>query len=228
MTVRSAFTTQLTGIEDELVHVLRDVPPALALVAVANGPARDQAVELLAADAMQLRGRCRAIDSALMTLAACQAPMASDLRLVLALLEVSHHAMLICNQLRMIDAQLLDIGDAGGLSPDTSRRVDQMVVIAGGQLDTAVTAFCARRPGATAEIDSLDSRLDRLNRELFACARDLEGSAAGRSVAMRHVLIARSIERIGDNALGIARQIAFVVGDRLQDGASTVALQDRS
>jgi phosphate uptake regulator len=30
---------------------------------------------------------------------------------------------------------------------------------------------------------------------------------------MRYVLIARSIERIGDNALGIARQAAFVLGD---------------
>jgi phosphate uptake regulator len=69
------------------------------------------------------------------------------------------------------------------------------------------TAFAAQ----LTEIDVPDSSLDRLHRELFACARDLDGPAARRSVAMRQVLIARSIERIGDNALGIARQAAFVV-----------------
>ena len=71
-----------------------------------------------------------------------------------------------------------------------------------------------------AQIDVQDSGLDRLNRELFADARDLEGSATRRGVAMRHMLIARSLERIGDNALGIARQAGFVVDGHRSSPAS--------
>jgi phosphate transport system protein len=154
-----------------------------------------------------------------MEVAACQAPVASDLRLVLALLELSHHATLIANQLGLIGTELRQSGPVADVDVGTGRCLDQMVVLAGTQLEAAVTAFSMRQASAAAQIDTLDSSLDRLNRELFGCARDLEGSPARRTVAMRHVLIARSIERIGDNALEIARQAAFVIG-----GAGAVAM----
>ena len=212
--VRTAFAAQLTGIEEQLEHTLREVRPALATIVAAEDPPGDHVAQLLAADALRLRMRCRTIDSTLMAVAACQAPVASDLRLVLALLELSHHTMLIANQLQLIGAQLHEISGDADVSAGIARRLEQMVMLAGTQLDAAVTGFCSRQPAAAAQIDTLDSGLDRLNRELFACARDLEGSMASRAVAMRHVLIARSLERIGDNALGIARQAAFVVGPR--------------
>ena len=217
--MRTAFAAKLAEIETHLEHALRDVPPALDLIAAADSPAAGGVSGRLDVAASRLRMEYRSIDSTLMSVAACQAPVAGDLRLVLALLEVSHHAMLIANQLRMIGGHMDELGSAHGLSDDTQRLLEQMVVLTGDQLNAAVTAFCARWPEAAAQIDAMDSSLDRLNRELFACARDLESSARRRAVAMRHVLIARSLERIGDNALGIARQAPFVLGDR---GETTV------
>jgi phosphate transport system protein len=218
--MRTAFVAQLAEVEQQLEQALREVPPALAMAAAANPPAADPLAELLAAEALRLRTRCRSADATLVTIAACQAPVASDLRLLLALLQLSRHAMLIANQLRMIGGQLDEIGPAAHLSAETGRQLVQMIVLAGAQLDAAITAFCARRPDAAAQIDVQDSGLDRLNRELFADARDLEGSATRRGVAMRHMLIARSLERIGDNALGIARQAGFVVDGHRSSPAS--------
>ena len=217
--MRTAFAAQLAEIEQQLEQTLREVPPALTLIVTADRADGKRVADLLAADAIRLRKRCRAIDATLMTVAACQAPLASDLRLVLALLELSHHATLIANQLGLIGTELQESGPVEDVDVGTGRCLGQMVVLAGTQLEAAVTAFSMRQASAAAQIDMLDSSLDRLNRELFACARDLDGSPARRTVAMRHVLIARSLERIGDNTLEIARQTAFVIG-----GAGAVAM----
>jgi phosphate transport system protein len=209
--VRTAFAAQLTEIEDGLERGLREVPAGLMLAAATDPAVVDEVAELLAADARRLRQRCRSADTALVALAACQAPVGGDLRLVLGLLQVNHHAALIANQLALIGEQLGEIGPVAALRR-TGDRLEQMVVLAGSQLDASVTAFATRRPDALQQIDALDADLDRLNRELFAAACELEAPMHSRAVAMRHVLIARCIERIGDNAVGIARQVGFVVG----------------
>jgi phosphate uptake regulator len=72
----------------------------------------------------------------------------------------------------------------------------------------------AVRSAFAAQLTEIERQLEQTLREVpsaLALVAAADGSAARRSVAMRHVLIARSIERIGDNALGIARQAAFVV-----------------
>ena len=55
-----------------------------------------------------------------------------------------------------------------------------------------------------------DDAIDRLNVEIFKATLDLEGSSSQRERPYRHVLIARSLERIGDNAVDIAEQAAFL------------------
>jgi phosphate transport system protein len=214
--VRTAFAAQLTEIEDELERGLREVPAALTLIVAEQRTLAAQVGDLLTTDGLRLRARCRSADAALMTVVACQAPVAGDLRLVLALLQVSHHASLISNQLALIGVQLHELSGLAACH-GTEDRLAQMVVLAGSQLDAAVTAFCTRRPDAVRQIDRHDSSLDRLNREVFACARDLDGPSARRATGLRHVLIARSIERIGDNAVGIARLSELVTGARPED-----------
>ncbi len=56
-----------------------------------------------------------------------------------------------------------------------------------------------------------DDAIDRLNREIFDAALELQVAAGRRELALRHVLIARSLERIGDNAVDIAEQVAFLM-----------------
>jgi phosphate uptake regulator len=79
-------------------------------------------------------------------------------------------------------------------------------------LDTAVSAFAQRDASCASELERDDDRLDRLNRDVFAAAHQLEVSPDGRELALRHVLIARSLERIGDNSVKIA-ELSAVVAD---------------
>jgi len=60
-------------------------------------------------------------------------------------------------------------------------------------------------------IDVEDDEIDKLNREVFETAVVLEDAPEQHELAIRHVLIARSIERIADNAVDIAEQAAFMV-----------------
>lgn len=52
---------------------------------------------------------------------------------------------------------------------------------------------------------------------MFETALERGDDVDQRELAMRHVLIARSVERIGDNAVDIAEQAAFVISARLRE-----------
>jgi len=56
-----------------------------------------------------------------------------------------------------------------------------------------------------------DDIVDELNRECFQVALAIGDDADQREWAMTMLLTARAIERIGDNAVDIGEQVAFVV-----------------
>jgi phosphate transport system protein len=67
------------------------------------------------------------------------------------------------------------------------------------------------------ELQREDDALDRLNRQVFEATYALNGNHGERELAMRYVLIARSLERIGDNAVDIAEQAVFLVTGQRQE-----------
>jgi phosphate transport system protein len=56
-----------------------------------------------------------------------------------------------------------------------------------------------------------DDVVDNLNRDCFRLALEIGDDADRREWAMTMLLAARAIERIGDNAVDIGEQVAFVV-----------------
>jgi phosphate transport system protein len=56
-----------------------------------------------------------------------------------------------------------------------------------------------------------DDEIDNLNRAVFGLALELGDDLDRREWAMHMMLVARCIERIGDNAVDIGEQTAFVV-----------------
>jgi phosphate transport system protein len=56
-----------------------------------------------------------------------------------------------------------------------------------------------------------DERINRLQREVFRLAIESGVDADRREWAMHMVIVARCLERIGDNAVDIGEQVAFVV-----------------
>ena len=94
-----------------------------------------------------------------------------------------------------------------------------MATLAGSQIERAARAFVSRDFKLARGLEREDDAIDKLNREVFEIALELEDR---RELGLRYVLIVRSLERIGDNAVDIAGQAAFLVTAELREftGAS--------
>jgi phosphate transport system protein len=78
-------------------------------------------------------------------------------------------------------------------------------------------AFEAREAQLAEELERLDRGVNALNREVFGRAVEIGEDPALRDWAMRMALTARCLERIGDNAVDVGEQAAFVVTGRFRE-----------
>lgn len=209
--MRHVFTDEIQAIEAGIEAQLGEAVEALTGLdeAILNPSAsRSQAV---AQAGHRFRRLSREMDVRLVRLSATQAPVACDLRLVLMMMQLVQHEGLIANQFVLIGEQLSAIDPGVSDRCGTGRMTAELSALACRQLRSAVEAFTARDPDRGAQLAHSDDRLDRLNREI--CRASMEGRVGTdhRELAFRHVLIARSLERIGDNAVNIARHTAELV-----------------
>jgi phosphate transport system protein len=72
-------------------------------------------------------------------------------------------------------------------------------------------AFAARNSDLAVDLVRQDREINRLNREIFRMAIEVGDDPDTREWAMHMILVARALERIGDNAVDIGEQVAFVV-----------------
>jgi|ERR1700733_6459168 len=209
--LREAFANQLADLEHRLEDGLERAAVTLPEIADAiNAPTPDK-VQTIADEGTRLRRSGRSVDSELVIVTARQTPVASDLRLVLAMIEVAHHSTLIANQFDLISEQLINLDPAATDRDGTATHLSAMTHLAGSQLSHAVRAFRSRDLAVAMRIDVEDDEIDKLNREVFEAALAIEDAPQQHELALRHVLIARSVERIADNAVDIAEQAAFLV-----------------
>jgi phosphate transport system protein len=71
-------------------------------------------------------------------------------------------------------------------------------------------AFERRDPALAHDLVRQDDEIDRLNKCCFARALNIGDDPDRREWAMHMMLVARAIERLGDNAVDIGEQTAFV------------------
>lgn len=209
--MRQAFVSEVRAIEAEIEAGLGQAVQLLAdLDQVILNPTAFRA-EAVAQAGQDMRRRSRELDMRLVTLSATQAPVACDLKLVLTMLQLVQHQGLIANQFVLIGEQLAAVDPGASTRSGTGHQAAELAGLAGQQLRRAVEAFVLRKPDLAEELARSDDRLDRLNREICRASLDSRVGGAQRELAFRHVLIARSLERIGDNAVNIARHTAELI-----------------
>ena len=210
-TTRSHFQEELADLERQGLGGLDMVTTALdrALETVQH-----QDVELASmviADDDRIDGRYLEVHQGILSLLALQAPVAGDLRLVAALLHVIKHVERMGDQCVNI-AKLVPLA---GHQPPADEEMLAIIKRMGTQARQVVVqcgqAFAGRDVGLAQDLVRQDDVIDALNREVFTLALELGDDADRREWAMHMMLVARCIERIGDNAVDIGEQTAFVV-----------------
>jgi phosphate transport system protein len=167
--------------------------------------------ELVIADDDVIDGRYLEIHQSILTLLATQAPVATDLRLISALLHVMKCMERMGDQC-VNSAKLIPIV---GHEPPADERMLKDIMTMGGTARELVRqskrAFADRDVELARDLVRQDDVIDNLNRECFHLAIEIGDTEDRREWAMTMMLIARAIERIGDNAVDIGEQVAFVV-----------------
>ena len=217
--MREVFHEKLTAIERALVADLELAASTLGVIARVVADTSTPTPSSIETAAQLLKEGSRSTDAELLTTIALQAPVAGDLRLTMALMHIAHHQGLIANQFVLITAQLMETDPDVPAVAETSASLVRMAELAGAELTKATTALAQRDAALALQVGRDDDIVDKLNREVFAATVYTGGDELERDVAMRQMLIARSLERIADNAVDIAEQAAIVVTGELHEQA---------
>jgi phosphate transport system protein len=144
-----------------------------------------------------------------MTLAR-QTPVASDLRLVLAVLHSALHLERVGDQCVTI-AKLTKLSSHLGTKHAVVESLVDMGERCAEMVKVALTAFSDRDVAAARGLHQLDELVDNANRQVFHEVLGYVHDAEALEWGMRQITVARCFERIGDNAVDIGEQTAFIV-----------------
>jgi phosphate transport system protein len=173
--------------------------------------------------------RAQQVDQQVEILIARQTPVASDLRLVLAILRVNLHLERMADLCVNI-AKMAKVGRV--LSPEARLVVEgfeEMGSRAEEMTRIALDAFRSRDREAAESLVALDELIDRSNKRVVRQLAKLDGDAAVREWALLMIVVSRCLERIGDNAVDIGEQTVYLVSGEFHEfeDASHPAEADR-
>lgn len=159
--------------------------------------ARDKALDALEAEVERLA----------IQLIALRAPVASDLRKVVGALKISGMLERVGDHAKNIAKSVIKIPDFRFAPLARVPVIGEMVQ---GMIHSALTAYAALDTALAEDVVARDDQVDALYRELVRSLIDhLQDGSANAVTATETLLIARFIERIGDNATNIAESVYY-------------------
>ena len=212
--LRSPLAAALGGAEERTLGELAMVRTSLGR-AIEAATTRDAAIAAeVSAQRVELDRRYGEVHDQLLALIARQSPAARDLRLAMALLHVN-------DRTERMEAQCANIATLCGVlptapAPGQLECLATMGDLAAQQVSDAATVFAERDTDGVRRLRDRDAAINEHNRRCFERAVADGGDEPRREAAFLVAMMARAIERIGDNAVDIGQQAAFVVTGRMR------------
>ncbi len=208
---RMHYQDQLDGLERNCLGGLDLVIASLDRTMEAVQHQDMELAELVIADDDRIDGRYLEVHQEILTMLATQAPVATDLRLISALLHVMHSIERMGDQCVNISKVIPLTGHDAPVHDEMVDRILLMGKQGRSMLSQAKKAFEGRDVELARDLVRQDDLIDNLNKECFQIAVRVGDEQDVREWAMTMMLVARALERIGDNAVDIGEQVAFVV-----------------
>jgi phosphate transport system protein len=209
--MRRTFQEELGTLEASLQEegdlVLRALRSALNALARGDDELADEVIAF--DDEIDLR--YLRIEEGVQSLLARQTPVASDLRLVLAILRVNLHlermadyCVTVAKLTKLMGGLDVSSEAIAGSIEDMGQRAEQMIRV-------ALDSFAKRDAVEAQTLVDLDELIDRANRNASEDVLSLGDSQAEREYGLRMLVVSRCVERIGDHAVDIGEQVAYLV-----------------
>jgi phosphate transport system protein len=221
MQTRHQFREDLKGLEEQVLGGLDLIIQQLDRAQESLSYQDVELAQIVVADDERIDGRYLEVHQGILSLLARQAPVAGDLRIVAALLHVVRCMERMGDQCVNI-AKLVPL--SGYESPkdkEVMDAIDRMGVLARSQVAQARDALRLRDVTLAQGIASQDAEINAANRAIFRRAVEIGDDIDIREWGMFMILVARCLERIGDNTVDIAEQVVFVVTGQFREMAET-------
>jgi phosphate transport system protein len=150
------------------------------------------------------------IEEGIQSLLARQTPVAIDLRTVLAILHVNLHLERMADYCVTV-AKLTKL--VAGVPADETlvEAFEEMGSRAEEMIRVALDSFAERDVERAESLVELDELIDRANRRAVKQVIAIGGDEERREWGLRMIVVSRCLERIGDHAVDIGEQTAFLV-----------------
>ena len=209
--MRVHFQEELRQLEEQALGALDLVVTTLDRTLEALEHQDIELASIVVNDDDRIDGRFLEVHQGILSLLALQAPVAGDLRTVAALLHVIKHAERMGDQCVNIAKVMPLVGHEPPADSELLDKIFRMGRLARSEVAQAKQAFTGRDVSLAQDLVRQDEEINALNREVFRRAVEIGVDEDTREWAMTMMLVARALERIGDNAVDVGEQVAFVV-----------------
>jgi phosphate transport system protein len=220
MEIRTTFRKKLKEIQDEVLVMGSMVGKAItSSVKALKERDLDLAQQVISDDLMVNQKRFE-IEERCVELIATQQPMASDLRVIIAVLNIISEMERIGDHAEGIAKIVVMIGDEPPLKPliDIPRMTEKMTDMLNRSLDAFVNHDADTARKIVVEDDEVDDLYNQVFRELLTfMAEDLRSITR----ATRLIWVAHNLERSADRVTNICERVVFMVTGKMEEiGAS--------
>jgi phosphate transport system protein len=215
---RRTFDEQLHDVRGEVVKLAARACEQIGAATQALLDADLALVERIDEAHLEIEQRVVQIEHHVYQLFALQQPMASDLRVMLAVLRMLHEIELTAGLMRNVARQTRRLYPRE-LQPRIRGIIERMGAQASVQTHLAVDAFADSDEKVAAALPDMDDVMDDLQKELFRqiFASFSAGTTdeAALQTAVQIAFVGRDYERAADHAVMIGRWVAFMVTGEL-------------
>ncbi|HEX9890552.1 MAG TPA: phosphate signaling complex protein PhoU [Actinomycetota bacterium] len=156
------------------------------------------------------------IEQRWLELLALQTPVAGDLRLLSAILHINSH-------LERIGDMAVNIAKIAMVTKDQPTQstivthLQEMGDVVRPMIRTCMDAFARRDLALARSLPSMDDPVDRLNREMYREVAACAGDQDLLEWAVHMMVVSRQLERVGDHAVDIGEQVAFLLTGEFEE-----------
>jgi phosphate transport system protein len=208
--MRESFHAELDTLISDLARAARLASEMMTKASTALGQADLALAERVISGMGQMKALCDDMDQLCVKLLALQAPVATDLRVLVAAMHTVGDVERMCNLAQHI-AKIARMKYPAVPIPDEVRPVfARMSLLATALAQDAATAIETRDPLSAQRLAQADDEVDALRWRIFQILFS-ENWSHGVEPAVDAALIGRYYERFADHAVAIAAQVNFIV-----------------